>query len=399
MRQEPPGQSVADGAGGPDQGWEEREGAARPLGAGGCRGRGRTGPAKREGAAERCLSEHEERIRTLHWLGTLPSGSSHPSGPGPRQRSHGRWVPALLPGAGVPAWALPAPCTGLLAGCTSPEVPGEPGDGLPATALLGSSPVASIALLLPCQLRTDLLPVAVSGLFQLGWGSHPPCAPQQGCIHLRHIPEVWQSSGPVPLATRCPPSCASCACTAVFSSTPIHARSCACWRDSPDGCARRLALSRQDRDTRPVRGVAHSREPSAVGASRRWEQGWSPRLSPVHPSEHPLPMNQKLPVGCLRGSCSSQLLFPWKSLDLAYDGGRLWPRRAACLPVAFARSLPGMKRSSGARRGFAISRSPGWSMSQPQCCPPCLTAAAPVMYSSQGAPVQLQYHYWSLLHH
>lgn len=29
----------------------------------------------------------------------------------------------------------------------------------------------------------------------------------------------------------------------------------------------------------------------------------------------------------------------------------------------------------------------------------CPTAAAPVMYSSQDAPVQLQYNYWSLLHH
>lgn len=89
-RQEQPGQSTADGAGGDVQGWEEQEGIAWAWDAGGCRGQGRTGPAgtaEREGAAERCLSEHEAQIRTLCWLGTLPPSSLHPSGPGPRQRS------------------------------------------------------------------------------------------------------------------------------------------------------------------------------------------------------------------------------------------------------------------------------------------------------------------------
>lgn len=35
-------------------------------------GAGPAGAAKREGAAEQCLTEHEEPLLTLRWLGTLP---------------------------------------------------------------------------------------------------------------------------------------------------------------------------------------------------------------------------------------------------------------------------------------------------------------------------------------
>lgn len=103
-RQEQPGQSTADGAGGGVQGWEEQEGIAWARGAGGCRGQGRIGPAgtaEHEGAAERCLSEHEAQIHTLCWLGMLPPCSSPPLGPRPRRRSRGGSVPALLSGGGA----------------------------------------------------------------------------------------------------------------------------------------------------------------------------------------------------------------------------------------------------------------------------------------------------------
>lgn len=73
---------------------------------------------------------------------------------------------------------------GLLAGCTSPEVLREPGDGLPAAVVPVSSPAASNTFLLPCQCRRDLLLGAGPGLFGVGWGSHPLRAPQQGCTHL-----------------------------------------------------------------------------------------------------------------------------------------------------------------------------------------------------------------------
>lgn len=56
-------------------------------------------PSAREQLSD--VSEHEEQIHTLRWLGMLPSGSSHPSGPGLRWRSHGQGVPALLPGVGA----------------------------------------------------------------------------------------------------------------------------------------------------------------------------------------------------------------------------------------------------------------------------------------------------------
>lgn len=142
-RQEPPGPSAADGAGGAVQGWEEPRGTAWAPGAGGFRGQGRTGPvgtAECEGAAEPCLSEHEERIRTLRWLGTLPSSSSYPSGPGLRWRSCGGWVPAPLPlRVLLGCRHYPCPAPGLFAGCIYPEVPREPGDGLPA-ALGGWQP-------------------------------------------------------------------------------------------------------------------------------------------------------------------------------------------------------------------------------------------------------------------
>jgi len=83
-----------------------------------------------------------------------------------------------------PVWVLLecqhylCPVLGLLTGCTSPEVPREPGDGLPAAAVPGSSRAASITVLLPRQRRRDPVPGAESGLFGVGWGSHPPCAPQ-----------------------------------------------------------------------------------------------------------------------------------------------------------------------------------------------------------------------------
>ena len=178
------------------------------------------------------------------------------------------------------------PALGLLAGCTSPEVPREPGDGLSASAVPGSSPAALITLLLPCQRRRDLLPGAGSGLFVVGWGSHPPCAPQQGCTHLHPAPPVWHSSGHDPLAMRCPPSCASCACTAVFSSTPTHACSCARRHASPDGCVPGLVLSSQDMDAQLVlRGCTRWPGLTPGGSSVPW--GPPTAGSRVVPQAHP----------------------------------------------------------------------------------------------------------------
>lgn len=109
--------------------------------------------AKREGAAEGCLSEHEEQFCTLHWLGTLPSGSLHSSVPGLRWRRHGGWVPALLPGAGA--------------------------DGVPALPVAGYSPAAPLqrcleSLVTGCLTLLCRSPALrhLSGLFQVGWGSH-----------------------------------------------------------------------------------------------------------------------------------------------------------------------------------------------------------------------------------
>lgn len=106
-----------------------------------------------------------------------------------------------------------------------------------------------------------------------------------------------------------------------------------------------------------ARGVQGSPQQGAqcCGDLPMLELGGSPRLSPVHPSEHALPVSQKLLVGCLRGSCSPQLLFPWRSPGLAYDQGGLWPRWAAHPLVAFAQLFLGRERS----RGCPAHRGPG----------------------------------------
>lgn len=94
------------------------------------------------------------------------------------------------------------PALGVLAGCISPEVSEEPdGDGRPDTAGLAITPAAFITLPLSCQCTRDL-PGAGSWLFGVGWGSHPPCTPQQGYILLHTAFPMWHSSWHVPLAVR-----------------------------------------------------------------------------------------------------------------------------------------------------------------------------------------------------
>lgn len=112
----------------------------------------------------------------------------------------------------------------------------------------------------------------------------------------------------------------------------------------------------------------------------------------------------RAPAGCVRGSRSPQLLLPRGPPALAHHRARLWAKWAARWLPLFAchpRGSQARGHPAGGRMAAlcCVAEQRGWSISRPRCCPPRATAAAPVMYSSQGAPVQLQYHYWRLLHH
>lgn len=141
----------------------------------------------------------------------------------------------------------------------------------------------------------------------------------------------------------------------------------------------------------PCRGA-----PSAVAASQCWGHARAP---PAHGSE---------PQQTVLGAHAPPAPFIWGPPALAHHQAGLWAKWAALwLPL-----LSGHPRGSQARGRPAgcgaggrmaslrcVAERCGWSTPRPRRCPPHTTAAVPVMYSSQGAPVQLQYHYWRLLHH
>lgn len=116
--------------------------------------------------------------------------------------------------------------------------------------------------------------------------------------------------------------------------------------------------------------------PQCCGGLPLLQAGWSPRLISVHPSEHPLPMSQKLQVGCLTVSpfvaCTNSFfpggLLAWFMIREDNGQGGLPALQSLLLHCHLgSRETGECPAHSRAKGGLTISHSAGWSISQPHC--------------------------------